>query len=158
ITRMRDLASPLTELLSVAAGAVIIWYGGTQVIVDKTMNASQFLGFLLLIFQIMPPIKELSSVNNRLQESRAAGKRIFEILDTRPSIRNAERARPVGEFSSCVEIDRVGFSYNGSEEVLRDISITIRKSEVLAIVGPSGSGKTTLVDLIPRFYDPTRGA
>jgi subfamily B ATP-binding cassette protein MsbA len=157
ISRMRDLSSPLTELLSVAAGAFIIWYGGRQVLVEQSMNASEFLGFLLLIFQIMPPVKELTSVNNRMQETAAAGKRVFEILDTQPSIRNREGAVRMGEFAGAIEFAGVSFSYNGGDMVLRDISTTIRKGEVVAVVGPSGSGKTTLVDLVPRFYDPVAG-
>ncbi len=157
INRIRELSSPTTEILSVAAGVVIIWYGGTQVMLEGSLKASEFLGFLLIIFQIMPPVKELTSVNNRIQECSAAGKRIFEILDTMPSIRNAPHTRPCEGFHSAVEFQGVSFSYNAQAEVLADINLTIRKGEVVAIVGPSGSGKTTLADLVPRFYDPTAG-
>lgn len=158
ITRMRELASPTTEILSVAAGAFIIWYGGRQVLVEGTLNASEFLGFLLLIFQIMPPVKELTNVNNRIQEASAAAKRIFEILDTEPSIHDNSGAQAISEFRSTIEFDHVFFGYNGSMPVLRDVSVIIKKGEILAIVGPSGSGKTTMVDLIPRFYDPSSGS
>lgn len=162
ITRMRDLSSPSTELLSVAAGAFIIWYGGRLVLVEGTMNASEFLGFLILIFQIMPPIKELTSVNNRIQESSAAGKRIFEILDTEPTIRNSVKAVTIGGFERALEFRGVHFAYDSNEgrieQVLEDISLEVKKGELLAIVGPSGSGKTTMVDLVPRFYDPTSGS
>lgn len=157
ITRTRDFSSPTTEILSVAAGAVIIWYGGTQVLIEKTLNASEFLGFLLVIFQIMPPVKELTSVNNRIQESSAAGKRIFEILDTEPQIKDAPHAVSLEEFRKDITIDNVSFSYDGATIVLKNINLRITKGEVLAIVGPSGSGKSTLIDLIPRFYDPTEG-
>jgi ATP-binding cassette, subfamily B, bacterial MsbA len=158
ITRMRDLASPMTEILSVIAGAVIIWYGGRQVLLEHSLDASEFLGFLLIIFQIMPPIKELTSVNNRIQESTAAGRRIFEILDTEPSIRNIEHPKQLQEFVECIEFQHVCFTYNGQDIVLDDIDLRIEKGEVIAIVGPSGSGKTTFVDLLPRFYDPTSGS
>ncbi len=157
ITRIRDLASPTTEILSVAAGAVIIWYGGQQVLIDKSLKASEFLGFLFIIFQIMPPIKELTNVNNRIQEASAAGRRIFDILDTEPSIRNRVGATILPEFTQSVEYRNVGFSYTGHESVLTGITIRIKKGSVVAIVGPSGSGKTTLVDLLPRFYDPSSG-
>jgi len=157
ITRIRNLSSPTTEILSVAVGAIIIWYGGTQVLVEKTLNASEFIGFLIIIFQIMPPVKELTSVNNRIQESAAAGKRIFEILDTEPEIHDMPHAIELKEFRSAIEFRGVSFAYNHQVPVLRDINLTIRKGEVFAIVGPSGSGKSTLVDLIPRFYDPTAG-
>jgi subfamily B ATP-binding cassette protein MsbA len=158
ITRIRDLASPTTEILSVAAGAVIIWYGGQQVLIDHTLKASEFLGFLFVIFQVMPPIKELTNVNNRIQEASAAGKRLFEILDTEPSIRNAPGAVALPEFGGSIEYRAVEFTYTGTEPVLQGVSLAIRKGQVVAIVGPSGSGKTTLVDLLPRFYDPTGGA
>lgn len=158
ITRIRDLASPMTEILSVAAGAVIIWYGGKQVLLDQTLRASEFLGFLFIIFQIMPPIKELANVNNRVQESAAAGDRIFEILDTEPSITNAVGATRISSFESEIVFSSVCFAYSDRDPVLKNISLSIRKGEVIALVGPSGSGKTTLVDLVPRFYDPTEGA
>jgi len=157
ITRMRELASPLTELLSVAAGVVMIWFGGRQILVEHSLNASEFLGFLILIFQIMPPIKELTSVNNRIQESSAAGKRIFELLDREATIRNPQTVTPLKDFSNSIEFRNVGFSYKDSPPILKNINVTIRKGEIVAIVGPSGSGKTTMVDLLPRFYDPTSG-
>lgn len=158
ITRIRDLASPTTEILSVAAGAVIIWYGGRQILIEHTLNASGFLTFLFIIFQIMPPVKELTNVNNRIQEASAAARRIFEILDKQPSIKSADGARRLDEFSRGIEFRDVSFSYDGEDRVLSGINLTIQKGEVVAIVGPSGTGKTTLVDLVPRFYDPTGGA
>jgi len=158
LTRMRDLASPMTEILSVAAGAVIIWYGGRQILVEHSLNASEFISFLFIIFQIMAPIKELTNVNNRIQEASAAGKRIFEILDTRPSVANRENAVSLQNFNGAIEFKSVNFAYNGQENVLHGINLKISKGDVVAIVGPSGSGKTTLVDLIPRFYDPGAGS
>jgi ATP-binding cassette, subfamily B, bacterial MsbA len=157
INRMRELSSPMTELLSVAAGVIIIWYGGTQVLLDGNLKASEFLGFLLVIFQIMPPIKELTNVNNRIQECSAAGNRIFDILDTLPSIRTRPGATRLQEFRSQLEFQNVSFSYTGQVAVLDKVNLTIKKGEAVAIVGPSGSGKTTLVDLVPRFYDPSGG-
>ncbi|MBI3189502.1 MAG: ABC transporter ATP-binding protein [Ignavibacteriales bacterium] len=157
ITRIRDIASPTTELMSVIAGAVIIWVGGQQVLIEHSLRASEFLGFLFIIFQIMPPVKELTNVNNRIQESSAAGKRIFEILDTEPSIRNKENPKLLKEFTSQIEFKNLSFTYNGIDTVLENISMKINKGEVVAVVGSSGSGKTTLVDLVPRFYDPTGG-
>ncbi|HTK83090.1 MAG TPA: ABC transporter ATP-binding protein [Bacteroidota bacterium] len=157
LSRMRDLASPTTELLSIIAGAVIIWYGGKQILVEHSLNASEFISFLFIIFQIMPPVKDLTSVNNRIQEASAAGERLFTILDTEPSIRNASGARKIPTFSKSLEFQNVCFAYNDGDQVLNDINVTISKGEVVAIVGPSGSGKTTFVDLVPRFYDPRSG-
>jgi subfamily B ATP-binding cassette protein MsbA len=158
VTRIRNLASPATEFLSAAAGAVIIWYGGLQVLEEQTLRASEFLGFLFAMFQLMPPIKELSSVNNRIQEATAAGKRVFEILDTEPNIRDLPDATAMTAFDDCIRFDNVSFRYGDGDMVLADVNVTIRKGEIIAIVGPSGAGKSTLVDLVPRFYDPTAGA
>jgi subfamily B ATP-binding cassette protein MsbA len=147
----------MTEILSVAAGTVIIWYGGRQILIEHSLDAGAFLSFLFIIFQVMPPVKELTNVNNRIQEASAAGERIFEILDRRPSIANAPDAVRLEQFTAGIEYRNVSFSYNGDDRVLSGINLQIRKGEVVAIVGPSGTGKTTLVDLLPRFYDPTAG-
>jgi ATP-binding cassette, subfamily B, bacterial MsbA len=157
VTQIRNLASPATEFLSAAAGAVIVWYGGMQVLSHEAMKASEFLGFLFAMFQLMPPIKELTSVNNRIQEASAAGKRVFDILDTEPNISDAPGALKLHDFREGIEFRDVCFRYDGGDLVLTDIGFTIRKGEVVAIVGPSGSGKSTLVDLVPRFYDPASG-
>lgn len=158
IVRVRNLSSPLTEFLSVIIGVFIIYYGGILVLEHNTLKASEFLGFLFAIFQLMPPIKELSSVNNRIQESSAAGDRIFEILDTKPNIHDHERSVHIDSFKKDIVFENVTFKFEDSDEpVLQDISFRVDKGEILALVGPSGGGKSTLVDLIPRFYDPTSG-
>ena len=158
INKIRNIASPTTEFLSAVAGAVVIWYGGVLVLDQGEIKASEFLGFLFAIFQLMPPIKELSGVNNRIQEATAAGKRIFEILDTEPNIKDVPNPVRLFDFSSSIEFDNVSFQYNSGDIVLTDINLRINKGEVVAIVGPSGSGKSTLVDLVPRFYDPVSGS
>jgi ATP-binding cassette, subfamily B, bacterial MsbA len=158
ITRVRNATSPLTEFLSVIIGVIIIYYGGLLVLQEQTLTASQFLGFLFAIFQLMPPIKELSGVNNRIQESSAAADRVFEIIDTYPEISDTPGAAAKENFTDSVEFDNVSFIYDDSSEpVLADINFKVSKGEVLALVGPSGGGKSTLVDLIPRFYDPSGG-
>jgi len=158
IARARNLSSPLTEFLSVVIGVFIIYYGGVLVLQQHTLKASEFLGFLFAIFQLMPPIKELSSVNNRIQESSAAGDRIFEILDTKAKISDSENSILLDKFKKSIVFKNVNFVYEDSvEPVLNDITFTVNRGEILALVGPSGGGKSTLVDLIPRFYDPTSG-
>jgi ATP-binding cassette, subfamily B, bacterial MsbA len=158
IARVRNSTSPLTEVLSVIVGVVIIYYGGILVLQDQSLSAAQFLGFLFAIFQLMTPIKELSGVNNRIQESSAAADRVFEIIDTHPAITDTPGAVEKKSFSNSVEFKNVSFLYDdASSPILSDICFKVHKGEVLALVGPSGGGKSTLVDLIPRFYDPTEG-
>ncbi len=158
IVRVRNASSPITEFLSVIVGVVIIYYGGILVLEEHTLKASEFLGFLFAIFQLMPPIKELSGVNNRIQESSAAADRIFEIIDTPPLIKNIPGAKKLIQFNNEIRFENVSFHYDDAEElVLDDLNFSVEKGKIIAFVGPSGGGKSTLVDLIPRFYDPTKG-
>lgn len=158
IVRIRNIASPVTEFLSVVVGVIMVYYGGQLVLEDQSLKASEFLGFLFAIFQLMPPIKELSSVNNRIQESSAAADRIFQIIDTPPGIEDLPDAKSIKNFTSKIEFENVSFHYEDSDDlVLNDVSFTVNKGEIVAIVGSSGAGKSTLIDLIPRFYDPVAG-
>jgi subfamily B ATP-binding cassette protein MsbA len=159
IVRTRNSSSPITEILSVIIGAVIIYYGGLLVLVENTISASQFMGFLVAIFQMMPPIKALGGVNNRIQEASAAADRIFLIMDSEPSIKNIYGAQELLEFKRDIRFDSISFNYEESNEaVLNNVTFKINKGDILALVGPSGGGKSTLVDLVPRFYDPTDGS
>jgi subfamily B ATP-binding cassette protein MsbA len=159
ITRIRNIAPPVTEFFSILAGVLIIWYGGIQVLESHTLKASEFLGFLFIIFQIMPPIKELSNVANRIQESTAAASRVFEIIDEPITIKNKPNAILFESFNDKIVFDKVSFQYEPDHRyILKDISFEVKKGEIAALVGPSGAGKTTLVDLIPRFYEVTEGA
>lgn len=158
ITRIRNISSPVTEFLSVIVGVVIIYFGAQLVLVDRSIKPSEFITFLFAIFQLMPPVKELSSVNNRIQESSAAADRIFEILDTEPRIKNADSPIEITSFKEKIVFENVSFLYDDSEEpVLDGINLEVKRGSILALVGSSGAGKTTMVDLLPRFYDPTSG-
>jgi len=158
IVRIRNIASPTTEILTVIMAAFMLYYGGTLVLIDHKLEASAFLGFFLAISQMMNPIKELSGVNNRIQESIAAAERVFDLLDTEPKIKNCENPVDKNNFINEIKFDNVSFKYDdGIEQVLDGISFSVNKGQVIAFVGSSGSGKTTLVDLIPRFFDPTAG-
>lgn len=158
MVRIRNSAHPITEFLSVGVGVVIIYYGGHMVLEEGSISASSFLGFLFAIFQLMPPIKELSGVNNRIQEASAAADRIFEILDTPPAIKNIDNPTIVDDFKDSFEFKNVSYHYDDAEElVVSDVSFEVKKGQIIALVGSSGAGKTTLVDLIPRFYDPMNG-
>lgn len=157
--RIQNISSPLTEFIAVIVGVVIIYYGGLLVLVDQTLKASEFLGFLFAIFQMIPPMKIMATVNNKIQESIAAGDRVFELLDTEPGIKNINKPHKIEDFKDSLKFENVTFSYDDSdEEILSNISVNVKKGEIIALVGGSGAGKTTLVDLIPRFYDPKAGS
>lgn len=157
--RVQNISAPTTEVFAVLVGVVIIYYGGLLVIEDKTLKASEFLAFLFAIFQMLPPMKVMATVNNRIQESIAAGDRVFELLDTEPSIKNIENPKALQSFENLIEFKNISFKYDDSDElVLDDINVDVSKGEIVALVGSSGAGKTTFVDLIPRFYDPTSGS
>jgi len=162
ITRVSKLAGPLTEFLSAVVGVGVLWFGGQQVLIGEGLSPGEFMLFLLAIFSLMQPVKELSSVNNRLQEAAAAGDRIFEILDLEPEVASLPGAKKIDCFNNSIRFENVSFSYENEATlapavVLQNISCKVKKGEVLALVGPSGAGKSTLVDLLPRFYDPQRG-
>lgn len=159
IVKIRNATSPLTEMISILVGAIIIYYGGTMVLQSSTLTASLFMGFLLSILQMMRPIKELSTVNTKIQEASAAADRIFEILDTVPDIIDSPNPKILENFNNTILFNDVSFKYEDSEDwVLDKINFEVKKGDIIALVGPSGGGKSTLVDLIPRFYDPTSGS
>ncbi len=157
LTRTRNLASPLNEFLGTAVGVGILWFGGQEVLKGSILAPEEFIMFLFVIFSIMQPVKEISSVNNRIQEALAAGERIFRVIDTKPEIQTRPDARSIKGFQKDVVFKNLSFSYNGADPVLKNIQFEVKKGKILAIVGPSGAGKSTLVDLIPRFYDPQEG-
>jgi subfamily B ATP-binding cassette protein MsbA len=157
ISRMQRATSPLSEQLSTIVGAVILWYGGRQVFVEQSLAPEAFLTFLGALFSMIHPIKELSGVNNGIQEGMAAADRLFEIIDSPGELVSAPGAAQLNDVRGQVQMRDVHFSYLPGEPVLADINLNVAPGEVVALVGSSGAGKSTLVDLIPRFYDPQQG-
>lgn len=157
VNRVSKLAGPLTEFLGAIVGVGILWFGGQQVLAGQSLAPGEFILFLLAVFSIMQPVKELSSVNSRLQEAVAAGARIFELLETEPEVASLPGAKPVERFAKSIRFENVSFVYENDTPVLREINFEVQRGQILALVGPSGAGKSTLVDLLPRFYDPTHG-
>lgn len=157
LTRTASLGVPLTELLGAAAGALILWYGGRQIISGGDLTTSTFMLFMLAAFSMIDPIKKISQVNIDIQQGLAASKRIFEIIDTPPSIIDKRTAVIIDGFRSVIRYEHVCFSYGENEFSLKDIDFELKRGEILALVGPSGGGKSTIVDLLPRFYDPDTG-
>ena len=157
--RLDLIASPITESFGVVIGVVLLWYGGMEVLANRGISAEDFIRFILILFSILGPIKQMSNVNIKIQMGAASAERIFGLLDTPPEIVEDPNPVDLGTFNSSIEFDKVHFEYNDVDDrVLRELSFTINKGEVVALVGPSGSGKSTIADLIPRFYDVLSGS
>ncbi len=156
--RLDLIAAPITESFGVVIGVILLWYGGTEVILQKGLIPEDFIRFILILFSILGPIKQMSNVNIKIQAGAASAERIFTLLDTKPQIVEIKNPINLGKFKRSLEFNDVHFEYQeGSELVLDSVSFKIDKGEVVALVGPSGSGKSTIADLIPRFYDTTSG-
>ena len=156
VTRLAFMAQPITETIGMAIAVVLLWIGARQVLVEHTLAGASLITFLAVVMRMLQPIKQVSQIPTTAQGSLAAAERLFEVLDA-PTERATDRGTRVADgFRRDVVFDAVSFAY-GEEPVLRDISLTARRGDVVALVGPSGAGKSTLVDLIPRFYEPTGG-
>ena len=151
------LSHPVMEVISMTGTAFVILYGLYAIIVSKTMTPGDFFSFTVALVFFYRPLKDLNGINNVVQDGIAAAKRIFEVLDTEPEIRNKEGAIALSRNFKTIELRSLFFQYEETP-ILKDINITVKSGEAIAIVGKSGGGKTTLVNLLPRFYDVTRGA
>ncbi len=148
------LSAPTSELLGTVSFAVVLWYGGQRVI-DGGLPAENLVMFVAAMLFVVSPLKNLSRLATVVQQATASAQRVFEVLDVAKE-HEGEPARAAA-FEREIRFEQVSFEYVAGETVLRDVSFTAQKGEVIAIVGSSGAGKTTLVDLIPRFYLPTAG-
>ena len=152
----KALSSPVMEFLGGLGIAVIILYGGFQVI-RGTSTPGTFFSFMAAVIMLYDPIKKLTKINNAVQEGMAAANRIFDVIEREADIKEPEHPVPIPQGSHSVTFDNVSFKY-ADTRVLKNINLKVPAGEVLAIVGMSGGGKTSLVNLIPRFYDVSDGA
>jgi len=157
MTRIGSLGMPLTEVLAVIVTAMLIYIGGRRIILEQT-SPGYFLLFLIAFLSMIHPIKAIHQLNVHIQHGLAAGRRIFEVIDTVPTVREPAAPRPVAAFNRAIELRGVDFAYEPNRPVLHGIDLVIPRGRMVALVGPSGSGKTTLASLIPRFYDPIAGS
>jgi subfamily B ATP-binding cassette protein MsbA len=159
VTSAVSALPPLMEFIGGIAAAGALWYGSERIAAQQ-LTAGQFASFLAAAFMMYGPIKSLSRVNAGIQQTISAAERIFGMLDTHSEVKEKPGALPLARLTRGVEFRDVGFAYDDEpgKFVLRNVSLSAKAGQVVAIVGLSGAGKTTLVNLIPRFYDVTEGA
>ena len=155
--RTRSRATPMMEVLGGAAIAVVILYGGEQVI-SGVRTPGAFFSFITALLLAYQPVKALAILNAQLQEGLAAAQRVFQVLDIEPTIRDAPGAPPLRVTAGEVRFENVRFGYHPGAVALDGISLTVPGGSTVALVGPSGAGKSTMMNLIPRFYDVDDGA
>ncbi|HOW30534.1 MAG TPA: ABC transporter ATP-binding protein [Bacteroidales bacterium] len=155
--RKRDLASPISEFLGIAVTALILWYGGKLILSSEaSLTAPKFILYIGIFSQIIVPAKAITTAFYNIEKGSASIDRINQVLEAGEVIVEKPDALEIREFKKSVEYRNVLFKYE-KDYVLNDVSITIPKGKMIALVGPSGGGKSTLVDLLPRFYDVTEG-
>ncbi len=155
--RVDELAEPLMEILGALGIMGAIWYGGYRVI-SGALTPGEFFSFTAAVILLYGPVRQLGRMMNTVQQSRSSVERVFEILDTPPSIADRPDASLIRDVHDRLVFEGVSFRYPEAEEdALSDISLTVRKGEMVAFVGMSGAGKTTLMDLVPRFHDVQAG-
>ena len=156
INRM-NLSSPLSEFLGISVFAVLLWYGGSLVLVEKQLNAAAFITFLGLAYGVLTPAKGISKALYSIKKGNAAAARILEVLETPNPIVDPVNPKKMSAFNKGVRFNEVSFAYE-DELVIDKLNLTIPKGSSIALVGPSGGGKSTIANLVPRFYDVNEGS
>lgn len=154
--KINSLQHPIMEFLGGVGIGAVIWYGGHQVIAGQSTPGA-FLAFLTAMVMIYEPIKGVSNINSPVQQGLAAAARVFGLLEIKPAIVDNPNAQDMPPFHQEISFQEVSFGYGGGEMVLKKINLAVKAGEVLALVGTSGGGKTSLVNLLPRFFDVSKG-
>ena len=157
VLNRKNLASPLSEFLGISSIAGVLWFGGMMVLKENSLDASAFIVYLGLAYNILTPAKSLSRATYKVKKASAAAERIFHIIDNETMVVEDKNAQNIESFSSCIEINNIAFSYE-DEIVVDGLNLKIPKGKSFALVGQSGSGKSTLANLICRFYDVSSGS
>tara|TARA_S200000501_G_scaffold90945_1_gene84215 strand:+ start:1456 stop:3168 length:1713 start_codon:yes stop_codon:yes gene_type:complete len=153
ILRKKDLSSPMSELLSTVVMVIVMWFGGQLVLSENSMLSPQeFIGYILIFSQIIPPVKSLTTSYYYIQKGSAAAERVYEILDQENTILNKKDVHKISNLKNSINFIIKSFKYE-NKNVLQNINFTIKKGQKVALVGHSGGGKTTLADLLTRLYD-----
>ncbi|WP_346854487.1 ABC transporter ATP-binding protein [uncultured Draconibacterium sp.] len=154
----RHLAHPASEFLGTIVIVVVLWYGGRIILTgeDSSLSAAEFIGYMVFFYGIINPAKAFSTALYSIEKGLASMQRIDHVLNAEITIKDKANAKDIDAFKNEISYKNVTFAY-GSNVVLSDISLDIKKGKTIALVGSSGSGKTTMVDLLPRFWDISEG-
>ena len=157
IGRRQALAHPMSEFLGTTTIAIVLWFGGALILRgNSVINAGEFIYYLIIFYSIINPAKDLTKAAYTIQRGLAAMERVDKILSTENPIKNPEKPVTDVALNNAIEYRNVWFKYN-EEWVIKDVNLTIKKGQTVALVGQSGSGKSTMADLLPRFYDVDKG-
>ncbi len=152
----QNLASPTGEFLGILVIGVLLWFGGKMVLIDKTLDASSFIAYMGLAYNILTPAKSISKASYRVKKGNAAAERVLEILETQNPISEVENALEKIDFQDGISLNNISFKYE-DDYVLKNFNLTVPKGHSVALVGQSGSGKSTIANLVTRFYDVNDG-
>lgn len=156
VTIRQQLAHPMSEFLGTLMIVIVLWFGGTLVLNEQVLSGPTFIYYLVMLYSIINPLKELSKASYAIMKGLASIERVDKILMAEVAIKEPEKPIHINSFEHQIEFRHVSFRY-AEQWVLRDINLVIPKGKTVALVGQSGSGKSTLVDLIPRYYDVQEG-
>ena len=157
MSRRRELASPMSEFLGSITMLIITYYAGTEIINGTNKDPATFLAFIGVFFQVLDPAKRLSNAISAIQGGMASLERVSEVLDYDLKVEEIPNPTSISELKDKIEFKNIGFYYEKSNLILKNVSITLPKGKTVALVGQSGSGKTTIANLLARFYDVSEG-
>ncbi len=152
----QNLASPTSEFLGILVIGILLWFGGRMVLIDKTLDASSFIAYMGLAYNILTPAKAISKASYRVKKGNAAAERVLEVLETKNTIQDPEKPIEKRSFENSIHLKNVSFAYE-QDLVLKNFSLEVPKGKTVALVGQSGSGKSTIANLLTRFYDVNEG-
>lgn len=156
IANKNNLASPMSEFLGIITIATLLLYGGYLVLIDKSLDATQFIGYIALAYTILTPAKAISRASYQVKSGLAAAERVFTLMEQHNEITDKPNAVEKHSFKDQIAIENINFAYQ-NDYVLKNFSLTIPKGKTVALVGQSGSGKSTIANLLTRFYDVNEG-
>ncbi|MDI1306215.1 MAG: ABC transporter ATP-binding protein [bacterium] len=156
IGNRQNLASPASEFMGIMVIAILLWYGGHMVLIEKTLNGASFIAYMGLAYNILTPAKSISKASYAVKRGNAAAERVLEILDQENTIKSRVNAIKKDSFDTNIVIKDINFKYE-DENVLKHFSLEVKKGQTVALVGQSGSGKSTIANLLTRFYDVNEG-